>query len=532
MTEPMLTVPSEDGELIVQSDFAEWAALARANRAAAAQWEFEVAGRDIGSLRILAREAVGHASEGLSAKLGVPLGVPIGERPAPDSLLIMTGHQPALFHPGVWIKDFLMQRLAEETGAMAVDLVVDSDGFETVGASVPSYGPPVRRRSAHLVVAEPGACYALTPVPSGSDIQTFCRAVERMLGPLPSETVRANFATFCEGLRDAASEAANLAELLTIARRRHERAAGTDYRELSVTALAATEAFAWFVADMALSARRFVDAYNAELHSFRSINKTRSAAQPVPDLRSEDARFELPLWVLAGGTRTPVWAEEIQGGGVRLLLGESAPSVELPASGKAAVRALEDAGCLIVPKALALTLFARVFCCDLFIHGLGGGRYDAVTDGVCRRYYGVEPPRFAMASLTLHLPLPAQPPAEADIGALQERMNRITHNPDAFVGEVEFDDPVKRRQADELVAEKAALLEQIAAAGADKKALGQRIRDVNAELGNVVEPVRSKLAETIGELEGRAAAAEILGDRTYAFCYWSADEMARWAGKA
>ena len=48
-----------------------------------------------------------------------------------------TGHQPELYHPGVWIKDFLLQRLAEETGATALDVVVDSDGFETVAVTSP-----------------------------------------------------------------------------------------------------------------------------------------------------------------------------------------------------------------------------------------------------------------------------------------------------------------------------------------------------------------------------------------------------------
>ncbi len=62
----------------------------------------------------------------------------------PGSAIVMTGHQPELYHPGVWVKDFLLQRLSEETGASAIDVVVDSDGFDTVSVSraVPRTGGP------------------------------------------------------------------------------------------------------------------------------------------------------------------------------------------------------------------------------------------------------------------------------------------------------------------------------------------------------------------------------------------------------
>ena len=30
---------------------------------------------------------------------------------------------------------------------------------------------------------------------------------------------------------------------------------------------------------------------------------------------------------------------------------------------------------------------------DLFIHGIGGAKYDELTDEIIRRFFGIEPPR-------------------------------------------------------------------------------------------------------------------------------------------
>ena len=50
-----------------------------------------------------------------------------------DSLLL-AGHQPELFHPGVWVKNFALNGLARRHGATPLNLVVDNDtGFDLTG---------------------------------------------------------------------------------------------------------------------------------------------------------------------------------------------------------------------------------------------------------------------------------------------------------------------------------------------------------------------------------------------------------------
>ncbi len=52
--------------------------------------------------------------------------------PTPAATLIAGGHQPELFHPGVWAKNFALGRVArrcspETGGGTALNLVIDSD---------------------------------------------------------------------------------------------------------------------------------------------------------------------------------------------------------------------------------------------------------------------------------------------------------------------------------------------------------------------------------------------------------------------
>jgi hypothetical protein len=56
------------------------------------------------------------------------------------------------------------------------------------------------------------------------------------------------------------------------------------------------------------------------------------------------------------------------------------------------------------PRALTLTMLLRLLVADQFVHGIGGGRYDQVTDALISRHFKLEPPRFAVTTATLYFP--------------------------------------------------------------------------------------------------------------------------------
>lgn len=520
---PRPVIPAGHGELLEEPPYGEWHESLSANMAAVSGWSFDVAGVPAGVLRESARGELQAAAKVFSGRLGVPVREP--SAPGRGAPLIVTGHQPDLYHPGVWVKNFLLQRFAREQSADALDLVVDSDGFDSVAVSSPCLTPEPRRCVHYLAVGGAGSCFATAPVPSAEHVEEFCGAVLSSLSGLSSPAPARHFTDFCARLRAALPDSGNLAELLTFARRRYEVDAGTDYPELPVTLMAGSASFARFIVHLAVNAAIFARAYNAELDAYRHQTRTRSKAQPFPDLEVGEGAVELPFWRIADGVRSPVHVEVDARGGVSFATSSGA-FLELPSDPEAAVVALMASGELLAPKALALTMFVRLFVADLFIHGVGGGRYDRITDGVVRRFFGVEPLAYVVASLTVYLPLGARIVEESELSELKERINRLEHNPDAALSEAEFSSSEEREQAMALADEKTRLVEAISQPDADRKTLGLRIRQVNSELAGVVSPLREALEAELTRLEALRQAAEILTDRTYPFCFWSPSDVA------
>ena len=65
---------------------------------------------------------------------------------------------------------------------------------------------------------------------------------------------------------------------------------------------------------------------------------------------------------------------------------------------------LGQRGLRLSPRALTLTTFLRLLVADQFVHGIGGGRYDQVTDLLIARHFGMTPPRFAVTTATMFFP--------------------------------------------------------------------------------------------------------------------------------
>jgi hypothetical protein len=515
------TLPSGHGELTIRPAYDQWSDLVERNRLASAAWVFDVGGYSVGRLRALARSEVLAVAMMFSQRLNV------GVRASSDGTapLIVTGHQPLLYHPGVWVKDFLLDRLAVDMGADSLDLVVDTDGFDFVSVTAPCLDAGVTRCKQVLAVGQKDSCFALTPVPSKAHIDVFRSSTAAALSGLSAPAVSRHFGVFCDALESSLPDAHTMAELVTIARRRYEQSANSGYLEALLTDVVETESFRRFVVHLALDALAFATAYNQSLEDYRSLTKTRSVAQPFPNLALRDDAIELPFWVIDEGRRRTLWVTDDPQGGVGVRTEDKLICV-LPTDPASAADVLADCGVVLAPKALTLTLFIRMFVSDFFIHGIGGGRYDRVTDDVIRSYFGVEPPSYVVASLTMYLPLGAQVVTEADVATLKEQLHRLEHNPDALLGEVEFDTPDEGAAAQRLAREKSDLVARIKDPDADKKAIGTRIRQVNLELSTLLGAVREQLHTELERLEMQLRASDVLTDRTYPFCFWDPAEVA------
>jgi len=162
-----------------------------------------------------------------------------------------------------------------------------------------------------------------------------------------------------------------------------------------------------------------------------------------------------------------------------------------------------------------LTLYARVFLGDFFIHGIGGGKYDEVTDAIIRDYFGIEPPAYQVMSATLHLPLPAFPSGEQDLAAARRRVRELHWNPQRHVVPPSSDDPFVLR----LVADRETLAssEPAATDRAARREWYRKLADLNEQLRHhvwkQVPPAKANLARVKAE----AAANAVLRRRDYSW---------------
>lgn len=505
-----VTPPEGHGEVLCDPPYPTWHEHLAVNRAAVAMWPSALRER---------REAARKEFLAFARDYTFALGIDAPE-PATDAPIVLTGHQPELYHPGVWVKVFLLQRLAEDTGATAVDLVVDTDRAGTVGARLPWLGSPVEVRTVPLT--PPGeVTFVQSPVPDAVERAVFRKRGAAILERLPAPALSHHFAAYCDALDAAAPHADDLAGVLTAARRAFEAPAGSAYLEAPVSGLAALPAYRSWAAETLRDAARFREVMNEALRSYRARTGTRSAAQPFPDLEQRGDRLEAPFWLLRAGKRERVWVDADG----RMYFGEDA----VPDAAGSTVGDLDTLiaeGAVLAPKAVTLTLFARLFLGDYFIHGTGGGRYDRVTDAVIRAYYDIEPPRFAVASMTLLLPLGAHLVTDAEIAALTQRLHRLEHNPDAMLDELEFDDDTEYARVRALADRKAQLVGEIARSDADRKSLGAEIREVNTALSAMLAPVVRDAHEALAHARAARAAADVLTDRTYPYCLWDPREVA------
>jgi hypothetical protein len=150
---------------------------------------------------------------------------------------------------------------------------------------------------------------------------------------------------------------------------------------------------------------RFAADYNAALADYRGETGMTSTTRPMPDLHVSPERIESPFWLDDLTRRSRTRAQVRRGpDGWSLEDFRFDPDADgWKVAGKLASW-LRGRNLRLSPRALTLTTFLRLLLVDQFIHGIGGGRYDQVTDRLIAKHFGLCPPRFAVTTATLLFP--------------------------------------------------------------------------------------------------------------------------------
>jgi hypothetical protein len=513
-----LRAPRQDGAVLADPPLERVGGLLEENRRRLAHGP-PLLGRAWAELRHEARQAAVRAARDYLRQAGEPL-----PSTATDSLLL-AGHQPELFHPGVWVKNFALHGVGRQHGVTPVNLVVDNDTVKATALHVPAMTvppPPIDQSHPTLLSVPFDRWTSEAPYEERAveDEALFASLPERARQPWGFTPLLPEF--WEEALRQA-QRTPLLGERFAAARRSLERRWGCHNLELPLSALCRTEPFAWFACHLLTHLPAFHELYNRTVHDYRRRQGIRSRNHPVPDLGATGDWLEAPFWAWrAGQARRARLFVRRTPSALELRAGEEAwPALPLPGedNGQAAVRvwlALERRGLKVRSRALTTTLYSRLFLGDLFIHGIGGGKYDELTDGLIHGFYGLQPPAFLVLSATLLLPLPPYPGSPEACGRLAREARDVHYNPQRHLPEAGGADEEARR----LVREKQAWIDRPCPTRRQRRERFRVLRRLTEELRARLAKRERELRDEWRRCEKEAAGNAVLRRRDYPFCLY------------
>lgn len=512
--------PSGHGTALIEPALSAAADTLRRNRSKADQWSFELSGRSLQSLRSLARVELLQEAWAYSRRYRDV------SQPQSDDAIVMAGHQPTLFHPGVWFKNFALDGVARLSSdqyrpTTAINLVIDNDVANAAAVRVPVIDDStglIRQESVPFDVASGGVPFEQNRIRDRATFESFDQRLEASVQPI--------VATPCvtrlwKHAKAAVARCENVSCAIAHARHGLEGELGLNTLELPLSVVCRSESFAAFALSVLCDAMRFRDVYNRSVKEYRIHHGIRSKAHPVPELATKDDWIETPFWIYGDDApqRRPLYVRETAG--LLELSDLKAKTKRLSISSSKPEAAPELAsfqGPLwkLRPRALMTTMYARTVLSDLFIHGIGGAKYDQLGDQILERFFGISALEMMVVSATVHLPVDSLLEETLSVESIRRQLRNSRFAPERFQQDAALPEP--------LLARKRELLASIPEPGS-RLAWHREIREVNLSLAQSLTEVRAGLERQLQMAKQATASAAILKSREYSFCLFELDEL-------
>ena len=404
--------------------------------------------------------------------------------------IIQTGHEPILYHPGIWIKNHFVKYLTKKLGGVGINMIVDNDACNMAFIYVPILTEVLSSvQKMTLVKNMDNTAYEEIIL---DDIETILKFKEAVICMLRKNTFDENTITTIKCMQTAFEKFINriteyyrrgcvdIVGLLTSARSEMEESFGINNLEIPVSWICDTDGFYQFLLNILYRADPFAKIYNSKLAEYRSIHKIRSKANPLPDLKISGDLVELPFWIWKiGGQRERCYilngedSMKITNGNDTLVILKKSDNVIKNIS---MLKTLIDASIKIRPRAITTTIFSRLFFSDVFVHGIGGAKYDTITDEIIKEFFSVEPPASVTISSTLFLPFNTFDTSNECLTRLKQVVNDMRYNPERHAPKEAWEDAEFINR----ISEKQKLLKMINVGNKDEKRLYfNQIKELN-----------------------------------------------------
>jgi len=453
-----------------------------------------------------------------------------------ESPLIVTGHQAQFYHCGILIKYFLADFLGRAFATCPINLIVDSDLPRNLSLNLPVQG------------ADGLSCHSLSwqgmdqsiplehqPLPSKRQMEQWFDSLERLeLLPVLRERVE----LIRKVMEPSYRQARNLVEFYTLVNHTLAQSLSLNWLELPVSQFCETQSFWAFVGDLVVKSHVCHQSYNDALRDFRQENNLRNPSQPLPDLgggHHAKAAREMPFWVFRPQQpRRALWVSQEPGRWVFSDGQEELGVMDLGAE-RSSQKVIDDLQRIFTqqnislrPRALTLTIFTRLFFADYFIHGIGGARYERVTDRFIRKFYGCDPPAFACASATVRLPFESGKTVEVidqKLRVNRRRYRDLSYNPQRFIS-TDHSGPVHEwmSRREDLIGESDRLRQTQAGSGRrsevfrEIRQMNSLLAQENVEAAKQVERQRTRLLTELND-------AQVMADREYFFGLFEPEKL-------
>lgn len=443
--------------------------------------------------------------------------------------LIVSGHQPELFHPGVWYKNFVLDSIAQQSETIGVNLIIDNDLCSTAGIHVPS-GTLTDPRSAYVPFD------AVADAMPWEDRRTIDDELFESFGDRLASELIDNLPPpiACSMWKDAGASSIKMLSLGNrIAALRHRLEFGYGLRNLEVplSEVCRSEIFASFASALINDADRFQRIHNDSLDEYRRVNRIRSKTHPVPDLELDGEWIETPFWIWSTNhpTRRHLYVR-IHGERITLSNRNGLTFDADRSSLRDWVYKKASDGIRIRPRALITTMYARLMLSDLFVHGIGGAKYDELTDLLIKRFFNLAPPKFMVVSATVQLPLKLSSVDSSDITNLKQLKRSLTYHPERFL-ETQLEASVG---VQELVETKRDLIREIPKSGS-KRAWHHAVVDVNRKMQPFLQTRYDELESELETLQRELHDQQLVASREVPFVSFPptlGEQLAQWSDES
>lgn len=349
--------------------------------------------------------------------------------------VIMTGHQPEIYHPGILYKNILLERAARTYPAtVAINIIIDTDEAEEIALVHPlKKGSHFSLAYQHMV--EQPALYMFQRFLPKDDISMIFSECESGLRSCDLSLSPSFLAasSYYSALAENPVTEVNTAIRRVLTGAHHSL-------ELPLSALCHLPEVQQFFLKIIRDWKHFHLICNEVLSQYRHDHQIENRLNPFPDLRETSDTVELPFWLVDRHkqTRESLFVHEDSQGTLFLqrkyCLGPDDPL---------GLRGLSARQLFIAPKAIMTMLVLRLLCADFFIHGRGGAQYDQFTDRFSVRYFSTELSPFAMVSADRYL-FPQQIAQLERQQSEQFLFREMLYKTEKYLQEGYFDDPAQQ----------------------------------------------------------------------------------------